>query len=151
MANVNTTVIIEVSGHGTFTLGKHGAAADSIHTPHVTSVTGSLHERRGSVIASSSALLYEAASSDSGDLPATWNKLFFWCDVACHLQLIELGTPTNVIFNIDANDPFILSGGALLAAASNSVITNTTTTLVAIDKIVIGTLLAANYHFFLVD
>lgn len=147
MANVNTTVIVEVSGIGTFTLGKSGAIANSIWTPLVTTVTGSLIEKRGALGAGASASLYDVGQ---GDVPATWLKFYYWCDVASQLQLIEEGTPTNVVLDVAATDPVILSGGKLLAAANGTVITNGAAVTVAIDKIICASAVAANYHCFLV-
>ncbi len=147
MANVNTTCIIEVSGHGTYTLGKHGAVANSLWTPLVTTVAGGLLEKRGTVAAGASASLYDVGQ---GDLPATWLKLYYWADVATQLQLIEETSETNVVLNVAANDPVILSGGKMLAAANATVITDGAALTVATDKIIMAAAVEANYHCFLV-
>ena len=148
MPNVNTTVVIEVSGHGTITLGKHGATTDSIYTPLVTTVAGGLLERRGTISAGTAVTLYDVGQ---GDLPATWLKFFFWCSAACQLQLIAEGTPSDVILDVAATDPVILSLGKMLASvtSSNEISDGATTTLV-LNKILAGSTAGGDYHMILV-
>ena len=148
MANVNTTVIIEVTGHGTITLGKHGAVADSLLKPLITTVAGGLLERRGTIGAGTAITLYDVGQ---GDLPATWLKFFFWCSVACQLQFIGEGTPSDVILDVAATDPVVLSGGKMLASASSSnEISNGATSTVVINKILAGSTAGGDYHMILV-
>ena len=131
MANVNTTVIIEVSGHGTYTLGKHGAAANSIHTPLITATataTG-LHEKKGSLAGATAALIYDATV----DLPATFIKLFFWADQDYQIQLLT--TDNEVTHSGAALDPFILSEGGALTSVGILASANTNLQLDGVDSV----------------
>jgi len=144
MANVNITTILEVSGHGTITLGKHGATSDSIQVPKVVTVTGSLVEKKGALSAGAAATLYDVGA---GDVPATWLKFFYWCDVASQLQLLDEATPTDVILDVAAEDPVVLSLGKMLAdTGAATEITNGAASTVVINKIICASAVIANYH-----
>lgn len=147
MASLRLVVNLEMLSQGSPFRAKQGAAANAALDWLLTTVDGEIHERRGSVAASSAETLYDASQDD---LPATFDALFFWSDKACHLQLIDINaTGTNVIIPILALWPFILGDGDLLAAADETAITNDGTTLRPIDKVVVGngSGAAANYLF----
>ena len=151
MANVNITTIIEVSGHGTVTRGKHGAVTDSIQVPKVISVTGTVHEVLGSLAATTAATIYDA----DADLPALPDFMYFWADQAYQLQLLT--DDTEVTHSGAAEVPTILSqGGALgsIGLLASAVTTNISAvaTLAALDEITIFNTAASAmaYHLILV-
>ncbi len=156
MANVNITTILEVSGHGTITIGKHGAQSDSIQVPKVITVTGTLGEKRSSLAASGLATLYDKAT-ESAVIPATFNFLYFWADQDYQIQLITAST--EVTHSGAAEVPTILSeGGALgsvgLLASAGTTNNTAVAVLATVDEITIHNIsstTAMNYHLILVD
>ncbi len=139
-----------MSSQGGYVSGHQGAAATRAAAPFETTTAGLVHHRVGVTSAAATVILYDAGAAAGDDLPVTWLKLWFWCDVDCHLQLIELGTPTNVIIPVIALDPFTMSTGKLLAAAANTILNEKDATLVEIDKIMLGVSAAANYRLILI-
>ena len=150
MANVNTTVIIEVSGHGTFTLGKHGALADSLYKPHILNVTGAVFERVGTLTPAAFATIYDSTN----DLPATIKMFFFWMDQTHQINLVTANTQFTITGA--ASRPTVLGSDSTLGfLCDDDSTTNITAvqTLDNLDEITIHNLIGnstANYHLILV-
>jgi len=149
--NINTTVILEVSGGGTYTLGKSGARTNSIWTPLVTTAGGSVLERQGTIAGSGFATVYDITT----DLPATIIKLFFWMDQSYQMQLVG-SSASNIIFNGAANDPTCLAASTasfgVLGAVSQTVFSGVAS-LEVLQNIAVHNLsdsTVANYHMILV-
>lgn len=150
MSTINTVNTITMDSQGITIAAKQGAASASAATALSTTVTGTVHKLIGTVGNAAAVTMYDAVT----DVPATWDKLFFWCDQNVHLQLVDnASTGTHVTIAVNALDPFTMSDGDLLAAASETLITNATTTLLSITQIVIGNSSGntANFVLILVD
>ncbi len=153
MSVVKTTVKIETTAGGTIVLGRHGAIGSNRDNPLVTDVAGGVYQNVGTIATVSALTIYDADASPGGDLPATFLKLYFWCDQDTHVQL--LSGATNVIFSCAKEDPLLMSSGTtsfdLLASADAANLTSEET-LGALDEITIWNLglVTANYHLILV-
>ncbi len=143
--SARTITTIEMSSQGGFVIGHQGAANARATAPLETTTDGLTHQVVGVSTAAQGLTLYDAAN----DLPATWIKLWFWCDDDCDLQLIT--SATNVVIPIKALDPFVMATGKLLATASTSKITSGTNSTTDITQIVAGfTATGDNYRLVLI-
>ncbi len=149
MATLNILNNFELTSQGLTYSGKQGASADAIATEYLITVTGTIHQVGGVLATATVVTVYD----DDNDVPADWDYLFYWADAISYIQLI--GSGTNVIFKIAANQPFVLPGyDSLLAAADTTIITGgTEPTLTDIDSIVIGNYSGSsmNYVFAVID
>ena len=129
--------------------GKQGASTETIDTDLDITVGGQVHHVIGSLATATVVTVYD----DDNDTPADWDYLYFWADQDMYIQLI--GSATNVIFKIEATQPFVLPGfDTLLAAADTTIITGgSEPTLTDIDSIVLGNYSGstANYLFAVID
>jgi hypothetical protein len=108
----------------------------------IPGINGTIHSRINTLATATAATVYDSAN----DLPATFQYLFFWSDVAMDLQLI--GSATNFIVPITALVPFACAGGTLLAAANTTPITGgSAPALTAIAKAVIGNYSGGNGNY----
>lgn len=139
----------EITTQGVTYTGKQGLAADSADEAFEVTVDGTVHHVTGSLATATVVTVYD----DDNDVPIDWEYLFFWADQDCYIQLI--GAATNVIFKIEAKEPFVLPGfDSLLAAADTTAITGGSEPSVAdIDSIVIGNYSGntMNYVFAVID
>jgi len=147
--SARTITTIEMSSQGGFVIGHQGAATSRAAAPLETTVAGLTHQVVGVSASGATALtLYDATGTPAADLPATWIKLWFWADVACHLQLIATGS--NVIIPVAIRDPFVMSAGDLLGAANTTKITDAVSLVTDIQQIVLGTSAVTNYRLLLI-
>jgi hypothetical protein len=139
-----------MDSQGQLVTGKHGAATASRFTPFEMTVTGTSHQRTGSLATDAGGSEGYATIYDSTtDLPATFDHGYFWADQACQIQLVTAAT--NVVMEVDAKVPFSFAG-TLLAAASTTNMTDVAS-LAAIDEITIGNESGStmNYRLTLID
>jgi len=149
MATLSIVNNFELDSQGNTKSGKQGAATAGFNTPLEITVTGTCHHVTGSLATASVATVYD----DDDDVPADWDYLYFWADQDCYIQII--GSGTNVVFKVEAYQPFVLPGfDAMLAAANTTAITGgTEPTLTDIDQVVIGNYSGntMNYVFAVID
>lgn len=149
MATLNLWNYFEMSSQGIVKAGKQGLAADAPGDGLAVTVTGTAHHVTGSLATATAVTVWD----DDDDAPADWDYLFFWADQDLYIQLI--GSGSNVVFKIEATQPFVLPGfDTLLAAASTTAITGgTEPTLTDIDSVVLGNYSGstANYLFCVID
>lgn len=150
MATMTVKNTFELTTVGGTTLsGKHGAAADDADTALSVTVSGTAHYVPGTLATATVVTVYD----DDNDVPADWDYLYFWADQDCYIQII--GSGTNIIFKVEATQPFVLPGfDTMLAAADTTAITGgTEPTLTDIDSVVIGNYSGTtmNYVFCVID
>lgn len=154
MATLKTTCTISMSSQGITVDGKHGAASDASTTAVEMTVTGTVHERIGTVGDSAGAVMFASSGASGDDLPSAFDYLFFWSDQNVHIQLMDVANSNWAEIGVTAKHPFIMSDGDILVHDSDtSAISDASATLNAIDKIVVGNSsgATANYHLILVD
>ena len=129
---------ISMTAQGIDIEAKQGPAADAKTKEYEVTVTGTCHKLIGVVAADSEAVVFD----DSVDVPATWDKLFFWASGNVQLQL--LCAVSDVVVQVTAYEPFTMSLGELLAASGTTLGGTTATgtltadaTLTDIKKIVV--------------
>lgn len=134
MATLKIINTFEFSALGQKLSGKHGLAEDSSGLPLEVDVEGLAHYIPFSLATAAVQTVYD----DDSDVPDDWVYLYLWADQDIYIQLI--GSSTNVIFKVEAYQPFVLPGfDSLLAAADTTIITGgSEPSLQDIDSVVIG-------------
>ncbi len=134
--------------------GRQGSVTNPAAQPYTLPVTGSVHQRVGTLAFGAAATIYDSTV----DLPATFVYLWFKMDIVGQIQLLT--GATHVVLPVAANQPFTLGAPAAETPATCGLLgvadfTNITAAadLAVIDEITIvntagsGT---ANYQLFLV-
>lgn len=149
MATLNIINNFELDSQGSVKTGKQGEIADAVTDQLPVTVTGTCHHVTGSLATATVVTVYD----DDNDVPADFDYLYFWCDVDMYIQIV--GSGSNVIFKVEAFQPFVLPGfDTILAAADTTIITGgTEPTLTDIDSVVIGNYSGGtgNYLFAVID
>jgi hypothetical protein len=149
MATLSLVNNFELVTQGNTYTGKQGAASAAFATELEVTVTGTIHSVTGVLATASVVTVYD----DDNDVPADWDYLYFWADVDMYIQII--GSGSNVIFKVEATQPFVLPGfDTILAAADTTAITGgTEPTLTDIDSVVIGNYSggSGNFLFAVID
>lgn len=149
MATLSIVNNFELTAQGLEITGKQGAAVDSFAEALDITVTGTIHHVVGRLATAAVVTVYD----DDDDVPADWDYLYYWADQDSYIQII--GPTMNVIFKIEATQPFVLPGfDSMNAAANATAITGgTEPTMSDIDSIVLGNYSGEtmNYLFAVID
>ena len=116
MATLSILNNFSLTAQGLEISGKQGAAAAGFSTDLDITVTGTYHHIVGSLATATVVTVYD----DDNDVPADFDYLYFWADQDAYIQII--GSGTNVIFKVEATQPFVLPGFDTILAAADTTI-----------------------------
>jgi hypothetical protein len=135
----------EVTIQGVTYFGKQGPSTDAAADPFSIPVTGRIKEVASQLATAAAVTLFDA----SVDVVATFAYLFWWADQITYLQVI--GTGSNVVLKVAAQQPLVLPGyNLMLAAASTTAITGAAEpALTTVAKVVAGNYTGTPANFLL--
>lgn len=148
MATLNIRSDFNITVNGLTIEGKHGSTTDDADDYFAVTVDGNESHKAHTLADDTVATLWD----EDSELPANFDFMFLWTDVACYLQLI--GSAGHVVIQLRAKVPFVLGSDDILPAANTTILVGgAAPTFENIDSIVLSnnTGGAANYVFFVVD